>query len=131
MNEEISTVENQSPSGNQQTTAETPPTPERRKVTFMGNSYDLTALGAFASGVTVLLTCLTCNQFATCLPCLPLILGIIGLVMAKDAVDEDRTRTWSWIGIGSTGVILVLLAVAAIAYLAFVAFIVLAGQFEG
>lgn len=110
---------------------EEPTIPQRPRVSFMGNSYDLTSMGALASGLMVLLSCLTCNQFAYCLPCLPLILGIIGLVMAKQAVDEERTRTWSWIGIGSTGVILVLLALAALAYLALMAFILVASQVEG
>jgi hypothetical protein len=97
---------------------------DRPRVTFMGNSYDLASLGALATGVVLLLMCLTCNQAAYCLPCVPLILGIIGLAMAKDAVDAERTRLWSWIGIGSTGVIAALIGLAIVGYAFFIAVVV-------
>lgn len=101
---------------------------ERGRVTFQGNSYDLTSLGAVGIGVLMLLMCLTCNQISLCLPCLPLVLGIIGLAMAKDAVDEARTRTLSWIGIGSTALVVLLGTLAVVGYFAFLFFIIVVSQ---
>ncbi|MBN1248957.1 MAG: hypothetical protein JXC32_14955 [Anaerolineae bacterium] len=100
----------------------------RGKVTFRGNTYDLSALGAFAGGILVLVSCLTCGQAFYCLPVIPLILGLIGLVMAKDAVDEERTRLWSWLGIGGSGLALLFLIFAVFSYFAFIALIVLLSQ---
>lgn len=100
----------------------------RGRVTFRGNAYDLSSLGAFAGGILVLASCLTCGQVFYCLPVIPFILGLIGLVMARDAVDEDRTRLWSWLGIGGSGIALVLFIFAVVSYLAFIAFIVAVSQ---
>jgi len=101
---------------------------KRAKVTFMGNSYDLTALGALASGILVLVTCLTCGQVFYCLPVIPIILGIIGLVLARDSVDAERTRLWSWLGIGGGGITILLTIVAVAGYFFMVMFFVLIGQ---
>jgi FtsH-binding integral membrane protein len=79
----------------------------RRTVTFMGNTYDLTALGALASGALVLFSCATCNMGFYCLPFIPLLLGIVGIVSAREAVNEKRTRLWSWLGAGAGIIILV------------------------
>ncbi|MGC9467632.1 MAG: hypothetical protein ACP5HS_03495 [Anaerolineae bacterium] len=115
-------------------TAESAPTGvaprDRPKVTFRGNSYDLTALGAFASGIVVLLTCLTCGQFAYCLPAVPLVLGIIGLVMAGQSVDEERTKRWSWLGIGGGAFVALLAAAAILGYFVFVVFLVLLSNIQ-
>lgn len=100
---------------------------ERPKVTFMGNSYDVTSLGALASGILVLLSCLTCGQIFYCLPVLPVVLGIVGLVMAKQSIDPERTRLWSWLGIGGGGIALIVLAFAIVAYFGFVVFVAAMG----
>ena len=94
----------------------------------MGNTYDLTALGAFAGGILVLASCLTCGQVVYCLPVIPLILGLIGLVMAKDAVDEERTRLWSWLGIGGGAIAIIFFVFAVLSYFAFIAFIIALSQ---
>ncbi|HOU13781.1 MAG TPA: hypothetical protein PKZ84_11750 [Anaerolineae bacterium] len=81
--------------------------PHQRTVTFMGNTYDLAALGALASGVLVLLSCITCNMSFYCFPFIPLLLGLVGIFSAREAVNEERTRLWSWLGAGIGAVILV------------------------
>jgi len=81
--------------------------PGRRTVTFMGNTYDLAALGALASGALVLFSCVTCNMGFYCLPFIPLLLGLVGIISAREAVDEKRTRLWSWLGAGAGIIILV------------------------
>lgn len=85
--------------------------PKRRTVTFMGNTYDLAALGALASGALVLFSCITCNMGFYCLPFIPLLLGLVGIISAREAVNEARTRLWSWLGVGTGIVVLVGLAV--------------------
>ncbi len=88
---------------------------------FRGNAYDLAALGALGSGVLALLSCVTCNTVYYCLPLLPIALGAIGLVAAEQSLNARRTRTWSWIGI-ATGIVIILVALAAIVlYIAFTA----------
>jgi hypothetical protein len=91
---------------------------QRPRVTFRGNSYDLTALGALASGVLVLLMCLTFGQFAYCLPFIALVLGAIGLLAGKDAINPERTRLWSWLGIGGAGLSVLLTILLFFSYLA-------------
>lgn len=82
--------------------------PQRPAVTFMGNTYDLVALGALASGLLVGFLCLTLNYGIYFLPFLPLILGLIGVFTARQAVDEQRAKTYSWIALGIAGGILLL-----------------------
>jgi hypothetical protein len=79
----------------------------QRSSIFRGNSYDVAALGALASGVLVLFSCMTCGFGYYCLPFVPMLLGLIGIAAARDAIDEERTKLWSWLGIGA-GVIVVL-----------------------
>jgi hypothetical protein len=81
--------------------------PGRRTVTFMGNTYDLAALGALGSGAVVLFSCLTCNLGYYCLPFIPLLLGLVGIISAREAVNKERTRLWSWLGIGASIVVIV------------------------
>lgn len=64
-----------------------------------GNAADFTALGALASGLLTLCLCLSCGTGLWCLPALPLGLGVAGLLMAKSAVGEERSRRWSVIGL--------------------------------
>jgi len=96
--------------------AQTTPSPERPTVTFMGNTYDLTSLGALASGLLLMFMCLTCNMGFYCLPFIPMIMGAIGLLTARQAVDSERTKLWSWIGLGLGGVVLMLIATAVFLY---------------
>ncbi len=75
------------------------PGPTRPAVTFMGNTYDLVSLGALGSALLTAFLCLTLSYGIYFLPILPLVLGLIGLLAANRAVDEQRTRTFSWIGL--------------------------------
>ncbi|MGC8877819.1 MAG: hypothetical protein ACP5R2_01170 [Anaerolineae bacterium] len=98
-----------------------PPDKSAARATFLGNTYDLAALGALGSGVLALLSCVTCNTIYGCLPLLPIALGVVGLVAAEQSVNARRTRTWSWMGIAA-GIVIMLVTLAAIAlYIAFVA----------
>lgn len=99
--------------------------PHRPTVTFRGNSYDLTALGALVLGVLVLLMCFTLGQFAYCLPFIAIVLGVIGLFLAKDAVNPERSRLWSWLGIGGAGLSLLLMAMLIFSYFACIFFMML------
>ena len=87
--------------------------PGRRTVTFMGNTYDLAALGALGSGVLVLFSCLTCNLGYYCLPFIPLLLGLVGIVSAREALDKERTRLWSWLGVGA-GIVVIVAGILAV-----------------
>jgi hypothetical protein len=109
-------------------TASAPARPAAPEATFKGNTYDLAALGALASGVVVLFSCLTCNMGFYCLPLLPLVLGLIGLLSARQAVEEERTRLWSWLGIAAGGFILLLIIAGVVLYIAFIVLAVVAGQ---
>ena len=86
--------------------------PGRRTVTFMGNTYDLAALGALGSGALMLFSCLTCNIGYYCLPFIPLLLGLVGIVSAREAVNKERTQLWSWLGIGAGVIVLVVTLLA-------------------
>ncbi len=104
------------------------PTAERPQVTFMGNNYDLTSLAAVISASILMLLCVSGNMGFYCLPVIPLVLGIVGLVTAKSSIDAERTRLFSWIGVGTGGVTLLLsllLVLVAIAYFAFIAFVMM------
>lgn len=101
---------------------------ERLAATFMGNTYDLAALGALASAVLLACMCGTCNLGFYCLPLLPLALGLVGVFSARQAVNYERTRLWSWIGIGVGGVVLVLLVVALVAYFGLIFWVSWTGQ---
>ncbi|MBN2390814.1 MAG: hypothetical protein JXR84_08825 [Anaerolineae bacterium] len=87
--------------------------PGGRTVTFMGNTYDLAALGALGSGVLVLFSCLTCNMGYYCLPFIPLLLGLVGIVSAREAVNKERTQLWSWLGIGA-GIVVIIAGILAV-----------------
>jgi hypothetical protein len=87
----------------------------QRSSIFRGNSYDLAALGALASGALVLFTCLTCGLGYYCLPFVPMLLGLVGVAAARDAIHEERTKLWSWLGIGA-GVIVILASIIGILF---------------
>jgi len=99
----------------------------RPQVTFMGNSYDLTAVVAVTAGAMVAIPCVTCNMGYYCLPVVPIVLGLVGLLSAKDSVDADRTRLLSWLGIGGGALVFVLMILALLAYFGFIAVVIMAG----
>jgi hypothetical protein len=98
--------------------SEAPSTPS---VTFQGNTYDLMALGSLVVGGLVLFSCLTCNTGIYCLPLVPIALGTIGLIGARQSVQADRTRLWSWLGIAAGVMILLLIVLAMVLYIGFIA----------
>ncbi len=111
-----------------QNTASEFPRPTPPEATFKGNSYDLAALGALTSGIIVLFSCVTCGMGVYCLPVLPLILGLVGLLSARQAVEEERTRLWSWLGIAAGGFIVLLTVAGIVLYVVFIVLAVAAGQ---
>jgi hypothetical protein len=96
-------------------------------VTFRGNTYDLAALGSLASGALVIFSCLTCNLGFYCLPFVPIVLGMIGVLAARQSVDEQRTRVWSWLGIAAGAFIVLLVVAGIVLYIAFIVLAIVAG----
>ena len=90
----------------------------RRTITFAGNTYDLAALVAVITGATLLFTCLTCGVGGYCLPLVPIIAGIAGLTAAARAADPERTRLFSWLGIGAGSAYLLLALALIVVYVA-------------
>jgi hypothetical protein len=88
-------------------------------VTFRGNNYDLVSLGSLITGALILFSCLTCNMGYYCLPFLPVVLGIIGLLKAQEAVEAERTKQWSWLGIAGGGMVLFLILAVVVLYVVF------------
>jgi len=121
--EELNAVSEMEPYEEPET--EETPTAEKPGVTFRGNTYDLAALGAVGSAALVLLTCLTCSLGSYCLPLVPAILGIIGLLTAHQAVDEDRTKLYSWIGVGVGGIVFLLLIAFIVLYIGMMVMVML------
>ena len=103
---------------------------EHPRASYQGNSIDLTALGALATSAIMLFTCLTCNMGYYCLPFFPVVLGIVGLLSARYAVDQKRTRLFSWIGVGSGIVIVGLLALTFILYFGLIIALAVSGNFD-
>ena len=93
---------------------------EAPKVTFRGNSYDLLSLGSLATGGLILFSCVTCGMGYYCMPVIAVVLGAIGVLGARQAVDGERTRLWSWLGIAAGGFILLIMAAAFVLYIAFI-----------
>lgn len=111
--------------GPQAPQAQPRPTSDESEVTYQGNSTDLSAIGALASSILLLFTCLTCGSGVYCLPIVPLVLGLIGVFGAKRSVNKEQTQIFSWIGIGAGGLSILMIVAAIVAYLAFVLFIIL------
>ena len=99
----------------------------RPKVTFMGNSYDLTAVVAVTAGAMIAIPCLTCNMGYYCLPIVPIVLGLIGLLSAKDSVDAERTRLLSWLGIGGGLLVIELIVLLVVVYIGLISLSIMAG----
>ena len=106
------------------------PPPAGVRVTFKGNTYDLTAFASLVSGVLVLASCLTCNTVVYCLPLVPIVLGLIGVVSANQSVDARRTRNWSWVGIAAGIFILAMLLLAIVLYIAFIVLMIYLGNYD-
>jgi hypothetical protein len=102
--------------------------PQRPAVTFMGNAYDLTSLGALGSGLVVLFTCLTCGTGVYCLPVVPIVMGAVGLLAARQSVDARRTRLWSWLGLGMGGLVVLAVTTAIVLYVGLIVAAVIASE---
>lgn len=103
---------------------------EAPSVTFRGNTYDLISLGSLITGGLILFTCVTCNMGYYCLPVISLALGAVGLLSARQAVDENRTRLWSWLGIAAGGIILLLITLCFILYIGFFAVAIISEEWR-
>jgi FtsH-binding integral membrane protein len=102
--------------------AEAPP------ATFRANTYDLMSLGALVTGALVLFSCITCGAGYYLMPLIALALGAVGLLGARRAVETDRTRLWSWLGIAAGGIVLLLVALCIILYVGFIVLAALSGE---
>jgi hypothetical protein len=105
-----------------------PPVPP--SVTFRGNTYDLISLGSLFSGAFLLFTCLTCNLGYYCLPVLSIVLGAIGVLSARQSVQAQRTRLWSWLGIAAGGIVLLLIVLFFICYIGFIVLAIASEQWR-
>lgn len=94
------------------------------QITFQGNSYDLMSVVGVTIGGMTLATCATCNMGFYCLPIVPIILGVLGLVLAKDSVNPERTKLLSWLGLGSGALILLLIIALFVIYFGFIFFMI-------
>jgi hypothetical protein len=99
----------------------------RPQVTFRGNSYDLVAVVAATVGGLMAVSCLTCNMIWYCMPVGAIVLGLVGLFSTKEAVDADRTRLLSWIGVAGGAFVVLLLVLGIVAYVALIGFAIFAG----
>jgi hypothetical protein len=99
------------------------------KVTFRGNTYDLMSLGALISGALIFFSCLTCNMGYYCLPVIAVALGAVGVLAAHESVESKRTRLWSWLGIASGGIVLLLTIAFIVLYVGFMVVLAFAGEF--
>jgi hypothetical protein len=101
---------------------------ERRTITFHGNTYDLAALVALITGAVLLLLCLTCGMGSYCLPAVPIVAGLIGLTSAARAADPQRTRLYSWLGIGAGGLYILLALALVVVYVALMILLAASGS---
>ena len=86
------------------------------QVTFRGNTYDLVALGSLFTGALILFSCLTCNMGYYCLPVISIALGAVGVLGARQSVELDRTKLWSWLGIAAGGILFLLIVLGILLY---------------
>lgn len=96
------------------------------EITFQGNNYDLMSVVGVTTGGIALLTLGTCGLGTYCLPFLPILLGIIGLVVAKDSINPDRTKRFSWISIGAGSILFALIIVFVALYIGIIFFAIAA-----
>ena len=93
--------------------------------TLHGNAYDMTALGALASGALLLFLCLTCNMGFYCLPFFPLILGILGVATAHHAVNRGQSRAMAWAGLGSGLLVFLIMIAGMLLYIGLIVLVIL------
>jgi hypothetical protein len=101
---------------------------EAPQVTFRGNTYDLISLGSLGTAAMILFSCVTCNMGYYCLPVIAVILGAIGVLGARQAVDAERTRLWSWLGIAAGGLLLLVIVACFVLYIGFIIFAAASGE---
>jgi hypothetical protein len=106
------------------------PLAERPQVTFRGNSYDLFSLGSLVTGALILFSCVTCGAGYYCMPVIAVVLGAIGVLGARQAVEEKRTRLWSWLGIAAGGFVLLLVVLGIVLYIGFIVLAVASGGWD-
>jgi hypothetical protein len=87
--------------------------------TYSGNSIDLTSFGALISALLLAFLCITCNMGYYCLPFFPIVLGIVGLISAEQSANPQRTRMFSWIGVGVGGGLFLILTMLIVGYFLF------------
>jgi hypothetical protein len=104
--------------------------PGKPTITFKGNTYDLMSLGSLIAGVLILFSCLTCNMGYYCLPFIPAVLGIVGVITARQAVEPERTRLWSWLSIAASGIVFLLIAAAIVLYIGLIVVMIATGEME-
>jgi hypothetical protein len=98
------------------------------QVTFRGNTYDLVAFGSLITGALILFSCLTCNMSYYCLPFISIALGAVGVLSARQSVEADRTKLWSWLGIAAGGVFLFLIVLLIVLYVGLILFVIAAEE---
>lgn len=81
--------------------------PPARAVPYQGNSTDVTALLAAATGLMALLTC---AGLSWAVPLVALALGLVALIQARDALEPARTRLLAWLGVAGGGFYLLVIA---------------------
>lgn len=72
---------------------------------YFGNNTDLSA---FLSMLLGFITISSCCGAVYCFPFLGILIGLGALISAKDAVDPKRTRWLAFLGLGSSGCLVVL-----------------------
>jgi hypothetical protein len=98
------------------------------QVTFRGNTYDLVALGSVVTGALILFSCLTCNMGYYCLPFISIALGAVGVLGARQSVEADRTKLWSWLGIAAGGIFFLLIVLGILLYVGLIIFAITAEE---
>lgn len=91
---------------------------------YKGNNYDLTALIA---AIIALVTLGSCFGGFYCLPVVGMIIGLIAFMNADQAVDRQRTRNLSLIGVAVMGVFIFACLALVFLYVAAVGLAVVAG----
>lgn len=87
---------------------------------FRGKTADMLSLGALITGLMALFTCLTGGMGVYCLPLIPVGLGLSALLMARDAVNKERTQAWSWMGLGAGVIVLGLTLLCVVCFIAMI-----------
>ena len=104
--------------------------PGKPTITFKGNTYDLLSLGSLITGALTLFSCLTCNMGYYCLPFIPAVLGLVGMITAHQAVNTERTKLWSWLGIAASGIVLLLILGVIALYIGLIVLMIPTGELD-